>query len=166
MSDSTVISPKMGLTEVNPTYLIVPNCRFWSTAYGNTVGATTHWGQHFRHCLGCWSFRLKSGMTKQCLPDSHLPFVYVTILSISLLWRTGESYLSTKNFENIVLDSHANFWEKLSRDLTEQLKKAKLSWILEQIFQDGCHLTCTRSWVGKRPGNLSVSDSTSTFNIS
>ena len=27
----------------------------------------------------------------KCLPDSHLPFVYVVILSISPLWKTGET---------------------------------------------------------------------------
>ena len=34
--------------------------------------------------------------TEKCLPDSHLTFVYVVILSISLFWRIGETNLSTK----------------------------------------------------------------------
>ena len=32
----------------------------------------------------------------RCLPDSHLPFVYVVILSISPIWRIGETNPSTK----------------------------------------------------------------------
>ena len=34
--------------------------------------------------------------TEKCLPDSHLPFVYVVILSISPIWRIGETNPSTK----------------------------------------------------------------------
>ena len=34
--------------------------------------------------------------TEKCLPDSHLPFVYVVILSISPFWRIGETNPSTK----------------------------------------------------------------------
>ena len=34
-----------------------------------------------------WSWYL----TEKCLPDSHLPFVYVVILFIFPLWRTGET---------------------------------------------------------------------------
>ena len=29
--------------------------------------------------------------TEKCIPDSHLPFVYIVILSISPLWRTGDT---------------------------------------------------------------------------
>ena len=34
--------------------------------------------------------------TEKCLPDSHLPFVYVVILFISPIWRIGETNPSTK----------------------------------------------------------------------
>ena len=34
--------------------------------------------------------------TEICLPDSHLPFVYVAILSISPIWKIGETNPSTK----------------------------------------------------------------------
>ena len=37
--------------------------------------------------------------TEKCLPDSHLPFVYVVILSISSIWRIGETNPSGKTFK-------------------------------------------------------------------
>ena len=69
---------------------------------------------------------------------SHHNFVY-----ISTLESRGDTSFH-QNFQNIVLDSNANFREKLSKALTAWPQKSKLSWILEQILQDGCRLTCTR----------------------
>ena len=37
-------------------------------------------------------------LTEKCLPDSHLPFVYVVILSISPTWKIEETNPSGKNF--------------------------------------------------------------------
>ena len=88
--------------------------------------------------------------TEKCLPDSHLPFVYVAILSISPIWRIGETNPSTKTSKilfSIVMPG--NFREKLSKALTARPQKPKLSWILKQIFQDGGHWTCTRTLGGK-----------------
>ena len=50
--------------------------------------------------------------TEKCLPDSHLPFVYVAIL------ETRRDKSIVQNFQNIVLYSHTNFQEKLSYALT------------------------------------------------
>ena len=38
-------------------------------------------------------------LTEKCFPDSHLPFVYVIILSISPIWRIGETNPSTKTLK-------------------------------------------------------------------
>ena len=52
-------------------------------------------------------------LTEKCLPDSHLPFVYVMFFFfyISTLENQG-----IKSIEQIFqkMDSHANFQEKLS----------------------------------------------------
>ena len=45
--------------------------------------------------------------TEKCLPDSHLPFVYVVILSISNLENRGDKSLN-QNFKNIVFNRHAD----------------------------------------------------------
>ena len=37
--------------------------------------------------------------TEKCLPDSHLTFIYIVILSISPIWRIGETNPSTKTFK-------------------------------------------------------------------
>ena len=70
-------------------------------------------------------------------------FVYISILE-----NQGDKPVN-QNFWNIVFNSHANFWEKLSKALTARPQKLKLSWILKQIFQDGGHRTCRRMQGGK-----------------
>ena len=51
--------------------------------------------------------------TEKCLPYSHLPFVYVIILSISPIWRIGETDPSTKTSKIFLPPSwrhaHAHF---------------------------------------------------------
>ena len=66
----------------------------------------------------------------------------------STLENRGDKFIG-QNFQNIVLDSHANFGEKLSSALSAQPQKPKLSLILKHIFQDGCHLTCIQTLSGK-----------------
>ena len=73
-------------------------------------------------------------------------FVY-----ISNLENRGDKSVG-KNFKNIVLDSHANFREKLSKALTARHQKPKLNRILKEIFQDDGHLTRMRTLGGKHIG--------------
>ena len=70
-------------------------------------------------------------------------FVHISIL------ENREDKSIGQSFQNIVLDSHAYFREKLSLALTAQPQNPKLSWILQQIFQNGGRPTCTRMLGGK-----------------
>ena len=83
--------------------------------------------------------------TKKCIPDSHLPFVYVIILSTSPIWRIGETNPSTKTFKILfwIVMLTLICWRPWLHRARPQ--KSKLSWILRQIFQDGGHRTCTRT---------------------
>ena len=61
------------------------------------------------------------------LPDSHLPFVYVVILSISPIWRIGETNPSTKTFKilfSLVMPTSGKVVAGL--DCTASKTKAKL----------------------------------------
>ena len=68
--------------------------------------------------------------------------------NISISWHGGQK------LNKFDLDSHANFWEKLSQAWTAWLQIVKLSWILmilEEIFTYGCSPTC--SWMLGRNKN-------------
>ena len=87
--------------------------------------------------------------TKKCLP-AFTPAICLrhNFVYISNLENRGDKSVD-QNFQNIVFNSHANFWEKLSKALTAQPQKPKLSWIHKQIFQDDGHRTCMRTLGGK-----------------
>ena len=97
---------------------------------------------------------------------SDLPFAYVMILSI-FPFSTGkiwEDKSIDQNFQNIVLDSHANFREKLSSRpwlhcLKKQSQFGSSSKFSKMMAACGC-------WVGNTPENLSISDRGNMFNIS
>ena len=77
--------------------------RTWQFTYKITIlnmliswhGGGKEW---FRHVLPTmssirgtrWSWWCQYS-TEKCIPDSHLPFVYIVILSVSPLWRTGDT---------------------------------------------------------------------------
>ena len=55
-------------------------------------------------------------------------FVYISTLDD---W--GDTSLH-RNFQNIALDSHADFWENLLKALSTRHQKTKLTWMLKQIL--------------------------------
>ena len=87
--------------------------------------------------MAVFHWEMPSGFTPAiCLRRN---FLYILILKHQGYKSIGQ------NIQNIVVDSHANFGEKLPLALTAQHQKPKLSWILEQIFQDGGRRTCPRT---------------------
>ena len=89
----------------------------------------------------------------QEMPHGFTPVICLrrNFVYISTLENPGDKSIR-QNFENIVLDSHVNFWEKLSQALTAWPQEPNLSWILKQIFQDGGRPTCTRMLGRKHAG--------------
>ena len=63
----------------------------------------------------------------------HTCDLFVTILFISPLWRAEKTHPSTKTSILLfwILNSHANFREKLAKALTARPQKPKLIWIQE-----------------------------------
>ena len=105
------------------------------------------------------------GLTPDICLRHNFVFIY-----ISTLENWADTSLN-QNFQNIVLNSHANFRDtsKLSKALTARPQKPRPSWILEQIFPDGCCPTCMRTLGRKHAGefvSFCLSDSKNMLNIS
>ena len=60
--------------------------------------------------------------TKKCLPDSHVPFVYV-VMSISPFWRIGETNPSTKTSKILFSIVMPTFGKSCQRFWLHGLKK-------------------------------------------
>ena len=82
-------------------------------------------------------------LTEKCLPDSHLPFVYIVILSVCPFWTSGDTNPSTKTSKILFWIVMPTFGKSCRRPSLAGPQNPKLSWILKQIFQDGGQWTCT-----------------------
>ena len=90
-------------------------------------------------------------------PDSHLPFVYVVILSISPIWGLGETNPSSKTSKILFSTVMQTFGRSCRRPRLHGLKnQSQVSWTLKQIFQDGGHRICTRT-LGRKHTRKSAS---------
>ena len=74
---------------------------------------------------------------EKCLLDSHLPFVNVTISSISPLWRNGETHHSTKTSKILFWIVMPTFRKSCWWPWLHSLKNPKRSCIPKQIFSRG-----------------------------
>ena len=86
-------------------------------------------------------------------PEMHPGFTPVICLrrnlSISPIWRIGETNPSTKTFKILFSIVMPTFGKSCRRPRLHGLKNQILSWIHKQIFQDGGRRTCMRTLGGK-----------------
>ena len=152
---------KMAMTKVTELGYSLTKLPFWLSLW-HDIWISWHGGQVWYVLPTMPSIR---GLrwcrysTKKCLPDSHLTFVYVIILSISPIWRIGETNPSTKTFKILFSIVMPTFGKSCQRPWLHGIKKwqkPKLSWIFKQIFQDGSHGTCTRT-LGRKNTRKSAS---------
>ena len=97
--------------------------------------------------------------TKKCLPDSHLPFVYVGILSISPLWRTGETNLLGKTSKILFWIVMATFGKSFHRFWLHGLKNQSIVGSWRKFSKMAATWPVLGHWVGNTSENFSVSDS-------
>ena len=90
-----------------------------------------------------------------CLGLGHETMVCAVCLTM-FLKRTGETNQQSiyPNFQILFWIVMPTFGKSCHRSWLHGLKKTKLSWILGQIFQDGCSPACTRILGGKYNGKF------------
>ena len=67
-------------------------------------------------------------LTEKCLPDSHLPIVYLTILSVSPLWVTRETHPSIKTSKILLWIVMPNISGKVTEECHCSSSKHKTKW--------------------------------------
>ena len=103
--------------------------------------------------------------TEKCLPDSHLPFIYIIILSISPNWRIGETNSSTKTSKKLFSIIMPTFGKCCRRPWLHGLKKQSYVGSSSKFSKMAATRPARGRWAGSTPENLPVSDSGNMFKI-
>ena len=104
--------------------------------------------------------------TEKCPPDSHLPFVYVIILSISPFWRIRETNQSTKTSKILFPIVMPTFGKSCRRPWLRGLKNQSYVGSSSKFSKMAATGPARGHWAGSTAENLPVSDCGNMFNIS